>query len=73
MRLQEHEPVDLAEDEARQVFVRISLAPEALQPKVLARVAGLLQSGYLTDRLSEAKTESQAMEIIKAADVAATL
>lgn len=66
----------LAADDQPATLLFLILTPSshpALQTKVLARVAGLLQSGYLTDRLSEAKTESQVMEIIKAGDVASTL
>ena len=52
------------------------LSPQSapiLQVKLVARIAGLVQSGYLTTQLQEAETSEDVMNIIRAADVAATL
>ena len=39
-----------------------------IQLRMLARVAGLLDSEYVVDRLREAETAAQVIEILRAAD-----
>jgi len=59
---------------ARLLF--LMLTPRAvplLQVKLLARIAAMLESDYLSSQLLEAKTPGVVMEIIRTADVAATL
>lgn len=65
-----------ASDGSPATMLFLILTPESaplLQVKILARIAGILESGYLTSRLKEAASPKEVMEIIRAADVAATL
>ena len=65
-----------ASDGVPATMIFLILTPESvplLQVKLLARIAGLMESGYLTSRLQEATRGKEVMEIIRAADVAATL
>lgn len=39
-----------------------------IQLRMLARVAGLLDSEYVVDRLREAETAAQVIEVLRAAD-----
>ncbi|MBI2192732.1 MAG: DUF21 domain-containing protein [Planctomycetes bacterium] len=59
---------------ARLIF--LLLTPQSipiLQVKVLARIAAMMQSDYLTNRLRDARGPADVMEVVRAADVAATL
>jgi len=65
-----------ASDGSPATMLFLILTPESaplLQVKILARIAGIMESGYLTSRLREAATPEEVMRIIRAADVAATL
>ncbi|HTO05784.1 MAG TPA: PTS sugar transporter subunit IIA, partial [Myxococcota bacterium] len=57
------------EDRAHLLFILLTPTRDPrVQLRLLARVAGLLDSEYVVDRLREAESPAQVLEVLRAAD-----
>ena len=62
-------PVPGRDERAHLLFIMVTPAREPrVQLRLLARVAGLLDSDYVVERLREAESQAQVVEVLRAAD-----
>lgn len=68
-RSEEGIPVPGREERAHLLFIMVTPARDPrIQLRLLARIAGLLDSEYVVDRLREAESAAQVLEVLRAAD-----
>ena len=68
-RSEEGIPVPGREERAHLLFIMVTPAGDPrIQLRLLARIAGLLDSEYVVDRLREAESAAQVLEVLRAAD-----
>jgi CBS domain containing-hemolysin-like protein len=62
-------PVPGRDERAHLLFIMVTPARDPrVQLRLLARIAGLLDSDYVVERLREAESQSQVVEVLRAAD-----